>query len=513
MALAVWHQRLPLLLGLALVVAARGTPGQVVRGRRLVHSDTLPPVAGQMGGIFACCGAGGAITYGTCEAQVGGGIGSWQDFEVCWALARVHFGNTTKDPDNYNLTIAERYQIFSLVLSAEGGSSGLAGRPSGLLVLDASVIAPWNDDRLYGYLPYYVSIHFPALSDGTCPEFELHGLQLEFRSTLGDELHPYLAVKVNGCSPDKSKLTASSLGAKGWGNFEFNFLRVEASDILSVEPSAKQRAKGYTFALTIVESTLVGTALSYFGSAEMTIGNSGERTQNGVRAVRSKFVVVDPRSIMPGYDMPEGRGEYQMSWMGSFHAGAANSTWVEDFIHIENSSVEFVGDLQLGTIHALGSSFRPWLSPSSPIWGQEDPPLVELYRADSDQRAYGNNLTNCVVEYPWGSSLGQSLLLHTHVRWARMDESIHIPASWDNHRWANLTIDLQTDDPSNAFPQALALSLICSRPALVSGARVIGAQKVTVQNGTATPGTVFAHEGEQACLGAPRVHRPSMMFV
>eukprot|EP00812_Abedinium_dasypus_P008577 NODE_232_length_1777_cov_157.003484.p1 GENE.NODE_232_length_1777_cov_157.003484~~NODE_232_length_1777_cov_157.003484.p1 ORF type:complete len:528 (+),score=118.75 NODE_232_length_1777_cov_157.003484:3-1586(+) len=449
---------------------------------------------------FACCAASATMTYGNCFSVVDG-IESWADFTKCWQRAKEHFSNTTRDQNN--LTIADRYQIFSFVLSVPKSSSSSPARlsgdppPKGVLSLDEAVMPPDDYMRLHGNLPFIITIDFPTerANASACANFVLDGLDMEFVSGLARVQSP-MQVRFSGCGASRSKLHNFHLRSLGWASPQFSFVQIEKSEIVSVEPSA-ERTSSYAEALCMMEVLVEHSTVKYFGSIDLDIGGTVGLPQNGVRIVESSLLALDPATVLPGYRPAAQVDAYEVTFVGSFPDGPPNETWPTTFVQMENALIEYIGDLQVGTVHAINGTFRPWLHASSPTWARDDPPLVSVYRADGDKRGFGSKFSQCVLEYAWGADIKLSAISDSLIKWVPPPADVSIPASWDNHSWAALTFDLRTQDPSNAFPQPLFGCLICSRPTLRNTGRTIPAENVTVSNGTDAPFTRFRTADEK----------------
>lgn len=159
--------------------------------RLLLLALLSPLCTSQPGGLpVAACYGGGTLKYGAAtQSYTGPGVASWSDFRLCWTQAQAHFANNTV-VGQFNLTMVEKYSIFTLVIDAKAKSITVpVSEPS--LTFDADIIAPGAIPEV-GSEPFQLLIILPAPLQGgsTCPIFELSHLSLHF--TLHQQ-HPRVA--------------------------------------------------------------------------------------------------------------------------------------------------------------------------------------------------------------------------------------------------------------------------------------------------------------------------------
>merc|ERR1712060_842214 len=106
--------------------------------------------------------------------------------------------------------------------------------------------------------------------------------------------------------------------------------------------------------------------------------------------MRTEFLVQDPIAVMPSYKFrTDSTSAYNFAWVGSMSPGYADV-----YTHMADCSVEYISDVRLGTVLVERTSFSGWESPNNKILSGLFPsgPSFQVYRADSDPKAYGTLL-------------------------------------------------------------------------------------------------------------------------
>jgi hypothetical protein len=365
----------------------------------------------------ACCYAGGAVEYTRSPAcdPLARYVSHWLDMKACWERLQQHYGNTTTaGPSDCGIdgdkpcTIAELYPIFIINL-ASGIDIAAPPGPFDVLALDASALPP-------GLLPsqgpmgsFDIVISFPTGPDqtpGSCPTASLRGLTLVITDKHHVGAHP-LNVQIAGCGRVSSLLPDFQLVAVGWGMPSFEFIGMANASITAVAPTSTE-GQGATAAVSWIEADILDSSVSYFGDIEGDFGNSYGATQNGSRAVRCNFDVVNPKELYgPTYKFrpTDADSNYQFAWckctasfyVSPFEAHTAYSifladgaTWGAAFSHIEDCMVEYISDVELGSVNVSGSSITPWLAAESPLFsgrlwnGYTNAPGITAYNMGSD---------------------------------------------------------------------------------------------------------------------------------
>lgn len=371
-------------------------------GRRFaVRATALALLAARavgQGTPFACCYAGTKMQYGMCGAPLPGVV-SWTDFVACWRQASLHFANTTVVGE-YNLTMAEKYNVFTVIL-ADNEAHGITADPADLpLAFDADVIAPGARPEL-GYLPFELRIGLPSSGSGApggCLPFELRGLGVNL--TLHHQAprspgRPYAGFTfgIAGCGRKAQTVSNFQFHALGYGNLEFYFVTLRDShDILSIEPPSDVPRAGD--AVNFQECDVARCTIRYFGDVTGDLGNTYGLSQNGSRATDVVFRVEDPAPHVPAYGFrPDGDG-YTFAWYGSYPQEWGSQE--RDFVHLERSRVEFIRDVQLGSANISACNITPWLSARNPVFAAAganstgNPPSIELYNMESGVSEYTN---------------------------------------------------------------------------------------------------------------------------
>merc|ERR1719291_800445 len=115
-------------------------------------------------------------------------------------------------------------------------------------------------------------------------------------------------------------------------------------------------------------------------------------SQNGSRAIGSTFLVEDPALHVPNYSYRKFGDGYQFAWYGSFPQEWGSTA---EFVHLDSSVIEYIRDVQLGSVNISRCRFTPWTSKLNPIFSGAgarstvNPPSVSLYDMESSgTRAY-----------------------------------------------------------------------------------------------------------------------------
>lgn len=455
-------------------------------------------VLAQPGGI-ACCGSTGAMTYGIggCETSSQDGVASWADMELCWTAAATHFSNNTRSDQNE--TISDVYQIFQVILSSVVQNIARpAGRPP--LLFDADLFAPGAQPRL-GYLPWIIDFAFPVEYDGTCTELQLQDWAFRF-SVHDGQPAPYsyrnLKVQWSGCNRTASSLVNFSYSALGLGSPTFSFLTLkDSTDIVSVEFAPLGQDDGVD-ALNFEECKILDSRLRYFGDVTGDVGGTSGRTQNGTVALRTSFIVQDPHAVMPAHHLRTGNTPYSFGWVGTMNANSADT-----FSHMADCFVEYISDVQLGTVLVTRTSFSGWVAQNNPILAGlfDQGPSFQVYRADGNLKAYGTLLKDSVVHYYWGVDLRYSSVDNTSFTWQDWSSYSAPVASWLSAEAENpsFSISLESNDSAALRPQTMNRSVACMRPAMTfKGGVDVAPQRLAIDN-TKTPGTHFYNLTDKQC--------------
>ena len=510
-----------------------------------------PLPASAQGTPFACCGEKTNMVYGFCQPNQRG-VSTWSDFKSCWAQARRHFANTTV-VGPFNMTAAEKYSVFVIVVDAAAGPSlgpppAEVGEP---LTFDADIIPDGAVPEL-GYLPFQLHISLPPAppsSPADCPAFDLRDLRIEL-GLHGQAPRPakrqYAGFTFNinggGCSV-RGTQTVSNLNfsARGFGNLDVSFLTLRGSAVLSVEPPAKSNVPLSGDALHFTECDVVDSSFRYLGGVTGEAGNTFGLTQNGSRAIRSTFIVEkEPGLHVPDYAYRAGGDGYSFDWYGSFPQEWDPRGWRDlvgpgGFQHLDSVQIELVRDAQLGSINITNATVTSWISPSNPIYGAHGnestaiPPSIELYNMESarngkgkgddqgaaedgDRKRFGCNVSDSRFQYIWDVDIGDSAVSRSSFHWAGLPDrsgAAELPATWKKQPPVNPSfwVHLDTASPSAGFPWVLADFLACLRPALPPdgggggrGGAALPAQVPTVANGSKLVRAHFGHVGDgQAC--------------
>ena len=456
---------------------------------------------------FACCFGSQKMLYGgACNgAPPGPAVESLSELKQCWTRMRAHFANDTIVGE-YNLTMAEKYSMFLIMLG--GSRLDAKGAP---LSFEGSIFADGATPEL-GYLPFELQLMLPspAARGSPCPRFELRGLNVSFSpgARVSRVARPGFTFSINGCDRHRQSISELELRAAGYGTLAVNFATLRDShSLLSIEPS-HGTAPVSADAVSLSESDLVNSTVRYFGDVTGTLGNAYGATQNGSRAWDSQFVVADPAVHLGAtYRYREDGDGYRFSWLGSFPQEWNSTT--RGFSHLRNCSVAYIRDVMLGSVNVSDVRFVGWAAKANPVYrgagsrASANPPSFTMYNMESSSPersiVYGANVSNVTIEYLWDVDLLRSACSKCRFRWLPAPA---VPPSWALTRPNNPSfwVALQSNAPTNGFPQELRDSLACMRPAIkLNASFTLKAQEVTRQANSTVWGTRFAHVGDAAC--------------
>eukprot|EP00854_Cymbomonas_tetramitiformis_P002914 gene2914-3726_t len=326
------------------------------------------------------------MVYGFCDSALPG-IKDWDDFKTCWESAKVHFSNTTVVGE-YNVTLAERYSIFVLVLD-DNITEINALQEEVPLTFSADII-PEGSTPEYGYLPWEISVSLPFSAE-ICPKFIFSNLAVNF-TLQGEQRRPPNAINlkfsISGCGRQTQRISNFTFKGLGYSGLELAFLTLTDSNLLAIEHVSADNTSGLD-ALNFIEIDVIKSSLSYFGDVTGNIGMSYGLSQYGSRAVASSFVVVDPDEFVANFRWrsPNDFNTYQFSWYGGYPQESGNNS--TGFVHIDRSTVEYIRDLDLGSVNVSACTFRPWISKKNPVFSREhartipkDPPGIQIYNME-----------------------------------------------------------------------------------------------------------------------------------
>lgn len=362
--------------------------GAAMRMRGSFLGLLFSPAAAQ-GTPFACCYGGGNMEYGFCQAPWAG-VSTWRELQGCWANAAKHFSNTTIVGE-YNLTAAEKYSIFQVII--DDSATEIAADPGDPpLTFDADLIPDGAIPEL-GYLPFEMGIVLPWSQSG-CPTFALRDVSVVFtlhhqQPRDASRVYTPLTFSISGCGRDEQLLQNLSVSALGYANLELSFVTLRDShNILSIDQPGLDGGGGE--ALTFNEAVLLNSTLRYFGDVSGNLGMTGGLTQNGSRAIGTRFLAADPREYVPEYAYRPVGQRHQFGWYGAFPQEWGNGTL--GFTHLEDSYVQYLYDVQVGSSNVTNCTFDGWFDPANPAfapWAANStalPPSVDFYNMESLQR-------------------------------------------------------------------------------------------------------------------------------
>jgi len=261
------------------------------------------------------------------------------------------------------------------------------------------------------------------------------------------------------------------------------------------------------------------------------------RTQNGSRAIGSSFLVEDPAAHIPGYTYRTNGDGYQFSWYGSYPQAWGSKA--VGFQHLDHSTVEYIRDVQLGSVNISGCAFKPWLSNRNPLFGPGAnstliPPSVQLYNMDpalrrpslrqshvavgpsqvspansvaqsvrraSIEKSYGCNVSDSTLEYIWDVDILESAVSRSVFRWAA--EGRNLQRRWLVDKPANPSfwVNCMSGNPKAGFLWSLNHSLACMRPRITVAGVTTRKQNVTIDNASWVFDTHFLHTSDAICKG------------
>jgi len=380
-----------------------------------------------------------------------------------------------------------------------------------------------------GYLPFELQLVLPSPQrrGAPCPPFVLSGLRIDLSPGMRPSSvpRPGFTFSISGCDRHAQSIERLELSARGYGNLQVSFATLRDSPtLLSIEPS-HDVAPTAGDAFSLIESDVRSSRVAFFGDVTGNIGETVGRSQNGSRATDTVFAVANPETALPKGARPyiyrkDGDG-YRFSWYGAYPQewGSAEA----GFAHLSNVSVQYIRDVQLGSVNVSASRFAPWTAKANPIFRgggarpTANPPAFDAYNMDMDmdmessrwgpasQRGpasrplFGCNLTDVVVEYLWDVDLLRSACTRCRFEWVAAPVT---PAGWTRSPPPNPSfwVNLQSDAPNAGFRQVVNDTLACMRPMLVlNGSVHVSAQQLTTDNHSFAFGTTWAHVGDAVC--------------
>eukprot|EP00658_Telonema_sp_P-2_P077763 TRINITY_DN7115_c0_g1_i1.p1 TRINITY_DN7115_c0_g1~~TRINITY_DN7115_c0_g1_i1.p1 ORF type:complete len:328 (+),score=35.11 TRINITY_DN7115_c0_g1_i1:311-1294(+) len=311
-----------------------------------------------------------------------------------------------------------------------------------------------------------------------------------------DRLYSRFTFSIGGCGRQHQRLHNLSMSAIGYGNLQLSFLSITDSEVLSVEPPDAIGALGGD-AVRFEECDVTDTVVQYFGDVSGNLGNTFGWTQNGSRALRTRFLVADPVPLIPSYSY---RDDYQFSWYGSYP-----QEWgaLQRYSHLAESTVEYIRDVQLGSVNLTRTRFRPWLDRGNPIFFSNStriPPSIQLYNMQSGGTySFGSYATECRFDFLWDADILESAVKRSQFRWARNVSEFPVPQSWSLSPPVNPSfwIALDSADNRSGFNQTMEDCVVCLRPAMSAG--TVPAQLPTIANGSVVRNTSFFFANVSKC--------------
>jgi len=273
-------------------------------------------------------------------------------------------------------------------------------------------------------------------------------------------------------------------------------------------------------ALMFEECDVINTTFRYFGDVTGQIGNTFGLTQNGSRSIGSRFLVEDPKRHVPEYSYRDDGDGYRFSWYGSFPA-EWGSTGV-DYRHLDNTFVQYIRDMQIGSVNISHCTFSPWTDKSNPIFSgtgarsTANPPSIELYNMESVSKlssvsrvksiptsttgrvTYGCNVSDSVFYYIWDVDVLLSTVSRSSFRWSAA--GLPVPAAWTGKDpnpsfWVNL----QSNSTQAGYPRTVNDTLVCMRPAIHVNGTVVPEQNLTITADSTTFRSHFLHTTDPLC--------------
>jgi len=324
-----------------------------------------------------------------------------------------------------------------------------------------------------------------------------------------------------------------------------NFLTMDNSNLLSLEPPANDDISRSGDALHFQECDVINSTMKYFGDVTGEQGNSVGLTQNGSRAIDSRFLVSPPEHHIPQYTYrPNGDG-YQFSWYGSYPQDWGNPA--QGWVHLQGSEVHYIRDVQLGSVNISRCTFAPWINEKSPLFQPganttDIPPGISFYNEESmlsttttaqrraprrrsspivlpphipslnetattirgdgspvPRKTFGCNISDSTIKYIWDISILRSAVTRTIFKWSA--KGVPVQESWTRTPPVNPSfwVNLDTASPQAGFPWTMTDSLACMRPAIMVHGALYGQQNVTIDNSSVTVHSRFLHMGAAGC--------------
>lgn len=464
----------------------------------LVASLCLAKMAiAQPSGIACCDSKGITLERAYCSAPSSDGVSTWSEVETCWDLARSHFANKTA---------SDGHQIFQVLFSSEVEEIRMPPEAP-VLEFDADLL-PEDGEPELGYLPYKLQFLFPKTIDGLCQYLQLADWKLHVTKHGGNALtRKYQAWQMSfaGCSQDLSYLHNLSLKSHGYGSPEFDFVTLEDShDITSVEFVDEEEGDAPQSALIFLESVIRNCTIRYFGDVSGDFGNTYGRTQDGCQLIDSQFLVQDPLDLLPFFTYRTSKlaSPYIFEWYGALANGL-------DMVHMQDSHIEYIRDVQLGTVQIQGCQFEPWIKETNPVISSKDVGTAaasfELYRADmggEGQKTFGSMMRDSVVGIMWGVRVDQSATENATFVWRDWSQQGSPPQQWmeQEARIPSFNVMLNSTDPNAGFPQVMTGSLGCLRPEITfKSGDTSPIQQILIAEDSLTPGTRFLNYTSEAC--------------
>lgn len=176
---------------------------------------------------------------------------------------------------------------------------------------------------------------------------------------------------------------------------------------------------------------------------------------------------------------------------------------------MQDSHIEYVRDVQLGTVQIQGCRFEPWLKETNPVISGKDvgntAASFELYRADSGgpgYKAYGSIMRDSVAGFMWGVRVAQSATENATFVWRDWSQRGSPPQQWndDEARLPSFNVMLMSSDADSGFSQVMTDSLGCLRPvATFRSGKVSPIQQLVIGDDSKTPGTRFLNFTDETC--------------
>lgn len=284
-----------------------------------------------------------------------------------------------------------------------------------------------------------------------------------------------------------------------------SFLTLRDSTVLALEPPGGISVAGDAFSLQ--EGDVIDSTIRYFGDVTGNFGNTYGLTQNGSRAVRTQFVVEEPSIHIPDYVYHPNGDSYTFSWLGNFPGSFGNVA--TGWQHLQDCDVEYIRDVELGSVNVSSCSFSPWLSEASPVFSadarsQSNPPAVELYDMDqSDAPNFGCNISDSNLTYIWDVEILKGACQRCNFWWGAQGKNVQ--PSWTKEPPTNPSfwVDLDTYDNKSGFVRAINDTLACMRPSLRVNGTSVKAQALTIDNASFLFNSHFVSITDPQCVHMP----------